>query len=490
MNRPKYVFLTFVLFLFSFSTINAQQNELADKLLQHVSILAADSLQGRGLGTEGKMMAKHYIADHFAEIGLLPYNEEGYFQHFYLQISLARVPASNVIGYLPGSDPALAGEYILIGAHYDHLGFREREDRLIIYNGADDNASGVAAMMELARHFAENRDSFKRSLVFVAFDAEESGLLGAYHFVGQNELLTVEAVKAMFSLDMVGMYSANNGLDLRGIGSLEGGMLLARQVAGNQNLLLGKMTSEVPMATDTRPFGDHGIPAIQPFTGMKSPYHKPEDTYEKLDYEGMAKITVFMSSLITKMANSEILEPSKRLEQQQGPMPKRMQFGVLVSSGSSRHRLPDAYFVPKGAYAANVGLFAQLHFGKKISLQPEILASTDGSHTPEGILRRYAVTIPVNLHYNFINTYDGMLKIYIFGGGYYKHSLGGNNAGTKLDFSNMYEKDEWGFQVGLGLDVMKWQLRYYNSHSLTDFHQNPIQKTRPFAWHTAIGYRF
>jgi hypothetical protein len=195
---------------------------LAARLEAHVATLAADSMEGRGLGTDGKVLAKRYIAEQFRLAGIEPLGED-FLHHLDLRVGVARVPATNVVGFLEGSDPALKDEYIVLGAHYDHLGYDYREGELVLFPGADDNASGTAAVIELARHFAQNRDAVGRSIVFVAFDGEESGLLGARKFVEDIKEIGTEQIKLMFSLDMVGMYAANRGVNLLGMGTVDGG---------------------------------------------------------------------------------------------------------------------------------------------------------------------------------------------------------------------------------------------------------------------------
>jgi len=125
--KMKFFGLLAIIFLMSLS-LKAQegrQTELSEKLKQHVAILASDSLEGRGLGTEGRILAQNYIAGHFKEIGLKPYSDEGYLQRFDLRINLVQVSGANVVGYLEGSDPDLKDEYLVIGAHYDHLGYKK-----------------------------------------------------------------------------------------------------------------------------------------------------------------------------------------------------------------------------------------------------------------------------------------------------------------------------------------------------------------------------
>jgi hypothetical protein len=490
--KMKFLGLLAIAFLMSLG-LKAQegrQTELSEKLKQHVKILASDSLEGRGLGTEGRILAQNYIAGHFKEIGLTPYNDEGYFQHFDLRINLVHVSGANVVGYLKGSDPDLKDEYILIGAHYDHLGYRKSDDEKVIFHGADDNASGVATVIELARYFASNPGLVKRSIIFIAFDAEESGLLGSGKFVSENKIFDVNEIVAMFSLDMVGMYKANKGLDFKGLGTLNGGNDLAQPIVLAQGLILKNTSAKIEAQTDTWPFGEKGIPAIHAFTSTKSPYHKPEDTFEKLDYEGMAKITTFMQAVITEMLSIPEIVPSKRFERLQKPYAVHFNTGVTAGLGSSRHKYPDEFYIAKSVFALNAGLFVQMHIGDKLTLQPEVLLQLDGSKSAEGHFSRQSVIIPVNLHFNLVNQYGGMFKVYPFAGAYFRNSFGGKNGGDELDFDEIYNKQEWGLNLGLGTDLMKWQIKLTGQRSLTNLLQTSENEIIPMGWYFSVGYKF
>lgn len=479
--------------IFVLSGLKAQELDrfqLEHLLKQHVSFLASDSLEGRGLGTEGKILAKHYIADKFSEFGLLPYNTEGYFQDFYLRIGMARVEATNVVGYLKGTDPLLANEYLVIGAHYDHLGIEEDGHTIKIFHGADDNASGVAAMIELARYFSGHRDFLKRSIIFIAFDAEESGLLGSEHFAGNNELVESSDIKVMFSLDMVGMYAANQGIDMKGISHLEGGDQLALDIARSYQISLKKMNDAVELRTDTKSFGDEGIPSIHVFTGMKSPYHKPQDTYEKLDYEGMALITTFLGSLISELANMPQLKSSLKMGKHPDDRAIKLKLGLNVLAGSSGHRFPERFYAAKKVLSFGAGLAAELKLPKNLGLQVEALYLGDGSKSAEGTFRRHSIMIPVNLHIYILNEMGGMFSTYFFGGPYFLQSFTGKNGAEDIDFTGLFNEQEWGYQIGFGLDIMNWRVRGYWPTGLTNLQRDPEDVIKSKGGYFSIGYTF
>jgi aminopeptidase YwaD len=468
----------------------AQNADLTQQLEKHVSFLSSDSLQGRGLGTQGKVLAMHYIADQFRAIGLLTYNDSGYYQNIDLKLGLARVPAVNVVGWLKGSDPLLQNQYVVIGAHYDHLGYSDKPDGKEIFHGADDNASGVAGMIELARFYASHPELVKRSLIFIAFDAEESGLLGSNAFVKENDRFEISEIKAMFSLDMIGMYHPNHGLDLDGIGTVTGGDKLAGTIAYDKGIILKKTTSNVEMRTDTWPFGQKGIPAVHVFTGSKSPYHKPEDTYEKLDYEGMAMVVEYLEALTGEIQASPEINPANSFSRASNPHHFRFNGGITAGLGSSRMKYPEEYYNPKPIFSYNAGLFMQFHLGNIFCLQPAVLFQSDGSKSSQGTFRRQSIFVPVDIQVNIIDQYEGMIRVYPFLGAYYLNTFSGKNGDESLDYNNTVSKDEWGMDIGLGTDIMDWQISFTWRRALTNLSLEPDSKIFPAMWFLSVGYKF
>ena len=482
----------YITFLFAYCiclNLLAQDADLADRLEKHVSFLSSDSLQGRGLGTSGKVYAMDYIAAQFQSIGLQTYDSAGYFQEIDLKLGLARVPAVNVIGWLKGSDPDLQKGFIVVGAHYDHLGYNIKNGEKEIFHGADDNASGVAAMIELARYFSLNPGLVKRSIIFIAFDAEESGLLGSNAFVKDNDRFEMSSIKAMFSLDMIGMYTPNHGLVMDGIGTLNKGEKLAESIAAEKNIILKRTTPNVGTRTDTWPFGEKGIPAVHMFTGVKSPYHKPGDTFEKLDYEGMELVVNYLTELITEISALPEIIPSNHFARMQNPWAILFNAGITAGLGSASHKYPDEFYNPKGVFAYNAGLFLQMHIGKFITLQPEAQFQSDGSKSPEGTFRRKSIVVPVNLHFNIMNEYNGLYKVFPFAGGYYLFSFNGKLGGNDIDFDESYSKNEWGLNFGLGFDVMDWQVKFTWRRALTNLSLEPDTKIFPAMWFLSVGYK-
>lgn len=210
------------------------------------------------------------------------------------------MPARNVIGVLPGNGPN-AGEYVVIGAHYDHLG--ERRGR--IYNGADDNASGTSAVIEIARIMAETPHR-NRSVMFMTFSGEEIGLLGSRHYVDEPTV-PLEKIAAMINLDMIGRHTPDkeeNKLSIQGLGT-----------GGTFNAIVERRAREAgleflpdPSAlgpSDHASFYRKGIPSLFFFTGVHEDYHQPGDDFEKLNLEGAVRIAELTYHIAMDIINGE-----------------------------------------------------------------------------------------------------------------------------------------------------------------------------------------
>ena len=217
----------------------------------------------------------------------------------------------NVVAVLPPSSPALPNaEYILVGAHYDHLGHGEsggamqrKGEEHAIHPGADDNASGTAAVLELAaalaRERAEKPENFQRGIIFALWSGEEIGLIGSSQFAGRPPV-AISNIAAYVNFDMVGRLR-DNKLSLQGVGSSSAWRKLIekRNVAAGFNLSL----QEDPyLPTDTTPFYSKRVPVLNFFTGSHEDYHRPTDKPDTLDYDGLERITKFARALIADLA--------------------------------------------------------------------------------------------------------------------------------------------------------------------------------------------
>lgn len=213
---------------------------------------------------------------------------------------------NNIVAYLEGSDSILKNEYIIIGAHYDHLGFggcgsgSRKPEVYQIHNGADDNASGVSAVLEIAEFFANNQNLTKRSLIFVAFGAEERGLLGSEFFVN-NLPVKKEQISAMINFDMIGKYGKSLGIVSTG-SAIEFDSLI-NSVQIDTNLLLVKTHRQKSNGSDHASFIKAGIPAVFFYASTAEDYHTPEDDVVFIKPEKTTEIANFAIKLIVKISN-------------------------------------------------------------------------------------------------------------------------------------------------------------------------------------------
>ncbi len=209
---------------------------------------------------------------------------------------------ANVIGYIEGSNPDLRHEYIIIGAHYDHLGWGGQgslvPDTVAIHNGADDNGSGTVGLLELVEYFSHNRKKLNRSLVFIAFTAEEQGTIGSGYYV-KNPVFPLENTIAMINMDMIGRMK-DDKLTIYGVGTspVWNGLVdeLNSKFKFNLNLI-----KDGYGPSDHAQFYSKGIPVLHFFTGIHSDYHKPSDDYDKINYQGQRRVLEFISQLILEL---------------------------------------------------------------------------------------------------------------------------------------------------------------------------------------------
>ncbi|MCS7210090.1 MAG: M20/M25/M40 family metallo-hydrolase [Chloroherpetonaceae bacterium] len=222
-----------------------------------------------------------------------------------ISVELIREKAktANVVGYLPATDSLVRDEYIVVGAHYDHLGYGGpgsgslSPNEKAIHYGADDNASGTAALLELARYYSMQQNRPKRNLVFIAFGAEEMGLLGSAYFV-QNPLFPLEQINLMLNMDMIGRMK-DSTLAIGGVGTAA--ELSELVEAENRDGFKLKLTKDGYGPSDHSSFYSKGISVLFFFTGTHANYHKPSDTWEKLNYQAQARILEYIARIIDRV---------------------------------------------------------------------------------------------------------------------------------------------------------------------------------------------
>jgi aminopeptidase N len=277
-------------------------------LASHVEWLAAPERDGRGLGSAGLRQSAEYIAKQMAEIGLQPGGDNGtWFQTFTVTQGPDGKPVDtmNVVGVLPGKRAEWANESIIVGAHYDHLGrgWPDARDALRgqLHPGADDNASGVAVLLELARNLVADTGG-SRNLVFIAFSAEECGRLGSQHYVAYPRFPSAK-IRGVINLDTVGRLF-DGKIAVHAAGTADEWQHIFRG-CGFVTGIPYQVVMEGGEASDQRSFIEQGIPAVQIFTGAQSDYHRPSDTPDKVDYPGLVKVATFVKEAIVYLLERE-----------------------------------------------------------------------------------------------------------------------------------------------------------------------------------------
>jgi len=229
----------------------------------------------------------------------------GVFAHIATEVTRSRKTVKNVIAALPGSDPALKDQWIVIGAHYDHLGLGNRNSlapSLIgqVHHGADDNASGTAGVMEVARVAAANRPMWKRSVLFMTFAGEEIGLLGSANFVN-HATVPLSNIDAMINMDMIGRLSKDK-LYISGTGTSPEFKPLLEELEKSTGLDV-QFSESGYGASDHTSFNAKKIPVLFFYSGLHTDYHKPSDTADKINSEGAVKVTSLVYRITDRIAN-------------------------------------------------------------------------------------------------------------------------------------------------------------------------------------------
>ncbi len=296
---------------------DATENANTSNLKKHIGYLASDDLQGRMAGSENERKAATYIAQAFQANGLVTYKSKNYLHPFDYTFSKnphddsvkEKVNANNVVGYIDNK----SNKTIVIGAHYDHLGNNEhhhstKPNSTDIHNGADDNASGVAAVIELSRMLSKNKTKENANYIFVCFSGEEDGLLGSKQFADDLKKENVNVV-AMFNMDMIGRLDSLNNLIVGGIGTSPSfGEIVQRNKPAGFAITLD---SSGVGPTDHTSFYLKNIPVLNFFTGTHTDYHKPSDDENKINYTGETKIVDYIFRLINEVSNKDVVEFTK-----------------------------------------------------------------------------------------------------------------------------------------------------------------------------------
>ena len=394
-----------------------------------------------------------------------------------------------MVGVIPGNDPVLKDEYIIIGAHYDHLGVRNDQ----IYNGADDNASGTATIIEMARILKSQQNSLKRSVIVAAFDAEEIGLWGSNYLAKQLDL---SKVKLMMSIDMVGWLEKGKTLQLQGTATIKDGKRLFREEAEKMHLDIKAKNFETSIlgATDTQGFAQRGVATLYVTTGLKSPYHKPEDDPELIDYKGLDRVTDYMADVTMRCATDAGFAPSGKISPIHSGKRKTLEIMPSVSLVNGNIAFPKAGFDGKSRYGVNAGLMALLnlnsHFTLKTGAQYELLRAKypDESELFNSYLpyRQQSVLVPLDLLV-YIGGAPGM-DIYVEAGGFYGRVF---STGFEGEPELSIDPNQYGINWAVGFRLGKVNISGGRRYQLNPMFVNEgAPKAKLHAGNFSIGYYF
>ncbi len=279
----------------------------AEELGEHVSQLADTAMEGREAGTRGGHAAGEFLAQQYAGLHLKPAGSGGgFFQPFSPNFR-------NILAIFPGSDPQFRDQVIVVGAHYDHVGFGGRGYSLgpygYLHPGADDNASGTSTVLQLAKAFTILAEPPKRSILFAAWDAEEKGLFGSKHWVA-HPTVPLERVVAAVNLDMVGRLRDDHLLVFGWRSGYGWRRLLSGQ--NDEPALRLEFSWRLKPNADHYPFFDHGIPVLMLHTGMHGDYHRPSDVATRINRSGMSRIARLLFAMLYEMADRPAAAPGFR----------------------------------------------------------------------------------------------------------------------------------------------------------------------------------
>lgn len=305
------------------------------QIREDIRILASDSLQGREVGTEGERQAANYIFTRLEEVAQ-PKGTDGFLQDFFVKDAdnphaqpsaekgVDGITGYNVIGIIDNP----SNELVVIGAHYDHLGMGGfsslHRGELEVHNGADDNASGVAAMIHLSQVLAKKE--LNRDIVFIGFSGEEKGLWGSNYFT-KNPTIDLASVNFMINMDMVGRLDESRGLAINGTGTSPVWNDLLDQLNTDSLKLIKSESGTGP--SDHTSFYLQDIPVLHFFTGQHEDYHKPGDDVEKINVGGILKVASIIERIVLELDSKEKIEFTRTKDESSNTPRFTVSLGVI-----------------------------------------------------------------------------------------------------------------------------------------------------------------
>ena len=365
---------------------DALQSITSTELQRHVAALADDTFEGREAGSRGGRAAGLYIVQQLQKYGLPGAVKKSYYQPF--------GSYSNILAVLEGSDPELKNQYLVVGAHYDHVGYGTRRNSYgpigYIHNGADDNGSGVAGLLEVAQAFSRTGSRPKRSILFCFWDGEEKGLYGSKHWL-DHPTVPLKQVSLAFNADMIGRLKKKK-LEVLGIRTAPGLRRLVALANDDPDLALA-FNWELKENSDHYPFVQKRIPVVMFHTGLHSDYHTPSDDIEKIDSDGMQQTSRLLFRFLDRAADepqlgkyrnqavSETPWMSQELDRPIAPVPGR--FGVTWDEKQATDGKIVVTRIAPNSAGAKAGLklgdhileFAGHKVGSTLELRSAVLAA-------------------------------------------------------------------------------------------------------------------
>ncbi|HTQ38016.1 MAG TPA: M28 family peptidase [Pirellulales bacterium] len=340
---------------------SAMETITADDAQNFVNVLADDALEGRETGTRGGRAAGTYLGEQFQRLKLRGGGVGGgYYQPF-------GANSRNLLGWIEGSDPELKKQFVLVTAHYDHIGYGKPSNSFgplgQIHNGADDNASGDAGILETANAFNQLPQAPKRSVMFALWDAEEEGLLGSKYWI-DHPTVPLANVAAVLNVDMIGRLRNSRVIVYGGRSSYDWRQLLSRD--NEETGLLLDFDWLMKADSDHQPFFAAGVPVLMLHTGLHEDYHRPSDKADKINSAGLKTVSQLLFRAALDLAD-ETARPkfrtaarsespaSQPLVEQLAPSPAG-RLGITWDETQSRQGVLQIAAVAPDSAAAKAGL--------------------------------------------------------------------------------------------------------------------------------------
>lgn len=344
-----------------------------ERVRHDVRVLASDDMEGRLTGSVQDSLSALYIGKEFLQNGLLPFSKEwknarsgqsqtDYWHSYSFKARWGeQVRSRNVIGLVRGTDSVLAGHFVIVGAHFDHLGWGDKVETSMrkgvheIHNGADDNASGVAVMLELMRYYSQF--PLRKSLIFVAFSGEEIGLCGSQAFLNDFPF-ELSCIDAMFNLDMLGNLQGDE-FRITGTGTSKEAVAMVKEADRRTDLRL-TMSPDGHGPSDHASFYARQIPVFFFCTPPSPTYHTPDDDAATLNYDGMVRLSSVIGDLLRQTGDCAPLhftssgEPSSDRNMGMGKM--KVKLGLMPDINNTARKGLTAMIVVEGKAAYRAGL--------------------------------------------------------------------------------------------------------------------------------------